>query len=262
MPENVSAESIETRVKTTFNNTLAHIIDYAVSQIVDIENSIDVNVLRAHLTQFFTSIFIYEVPEDMFEDVLNSMATKLVINNVVKREDSNIYVEYTYDITENVVGMLCVYENSVQTCRMIAEDELLAEIQETRVIEDNYKTQVEAHTPDIFTLMKQWIEEVKPTDEEIYTTGPYAKYLEELYKKSLNTACNEVGIRAFVEKLLVDGSTKVQLSSPTTSETTSWDLTEEVTKVVSFIQDAVDETELHSKNKDFLVSNLKKLFKK
>lgn len=262
MPENVSVESLETRVKTTFNNSLAHIVDYTVSQIVKLEASIDVNVLRAHLTQFFTSIFVYEVTEDMLDEVLSDMATRLVINNVVKRKDSNIYIEYTYNIIEDVDGMLCVFENGAQTCRMIAEDETLDEIIESQVIKDSYKDQVGAHAPDSFTLMKRWIEEVKPTDDEIYTTGPYAKYLEELYKKSLNTACNEVGIRAFVEKLLVDGATKVQLNSPTTNKTTSWDLSEEVTKVVSFIRDAADEMELYSKNKNFLVSNLKKLFNK
>lgn len=70
---------------------------------------------------FIKSILFYEVPEDMYQEILDTMESRIKFVSVHKTDDGNINVEYEYNIVDLIHSELRVFENGTQTCRMTLE---------------------------------------------------------------------------------------------------------------------------------------------
>ena len=121
MPDLITKEEFETQVTTMFDAAFDENVELTVTQVKSLEDSIDEQVLNSHLRMFIKSILFYEVPEDMYQEILSTMGSRIKFVSVHKTDDGNINVEYECNIVDLIHGELRVFENGTQTCRMTLE---------------------------------------------------------------------------------------------------------------------------------------------
>lgn len=123
MPDLITREDFEAQITTNFDAAFSENINQIVSQVKLLEDSIDEQVLDSHLKMFIKSVLFYEVPEELYQEVLDTLSSRIQFITASKNDDGNINIEYEYNITKPLRSELRVYENNQQTCRMTLEYE-------------------------------------------------------------------------------------------------------------------------------------------
>ena len=123
MPDLITREDFEAQITINFDAAFSENINQIVSQVKLLEDSIDEQVLDSHLKMFVKSVLFYEVPEELYQEVIDTLSSRIQFITASKSDDGNISIEYEYNITKPIHSELCVYENNQQTCRMTLEYE-------------------------------------------------------------------------------------------------------------------------------------------